>query len=57
MATETLTREIEQLLASMEADAEETAEAKKWLASLATYTDRPAGLPTTPPEFTRMGWR
>lgn len=57
MTGSTLTAEIDTLLASLEATEEETREAKKWLAALATYTDRPAGVPTTPPEITRMGWR
>ena len=53
----TLSAEIETLLQSLEATEEEAREAKKWLSALATYTDRPAGLPTTPPEITRLGWR
>ena len=57
MTGKTLTAEIETLLASLQATEEETREAKKWLAALAVHTDRPAGLPTTPPEITRMAWR
>lgn len=57
MTGTTLSAEVETLLQSLEATDEEANEAKKWLAALAAYTDRPAGLPTTPPEITRLGWR
>lgn len=57
MTGTTLSAEVETLLQSLEATEEEAREAKKWLSALATYTDRPAGLPTTPPEITRMAWR
>ncbi|MBI4305726.1 MAG: hypothetical protein HY678_05340, partial [Chloroflexi bacterium] len=45
------------LLASLEATEEERRTAKKWLAALDKYMDRPAGLPTMAPDITRMGWR
>jgi hypothetical protein len=57
MTGTTLTTEIESLLASLEATEEETREAKRWLVTLDTYADRPAGLPTVPPDMIRMGWR
>jgi hypothetical protein len=57
MTGTTMSAEIETLLQSLEATEEEAKEAKRWLAAFATYTDRPAGLPTTPPEITRLGWR
>lgn len=52
-----LERELEALLASLEASAEEAREAKAWLVKMSAHTDRPAGLPSTPPDITRMGWR
>jgi hypothetical protein len=56
MTGQTVTREIESLLESLEATDEESREAKKWVAALDKYMDRPAALPTTPPDVIRLGW-